>query len=168
MPVNTAPPLGPTPRAGSPRLYLREEELDAGLAMVFDAAAALKAASEPARIRHGLSWADARALSAARTPDTVLSMAARLAVAKQTLTKTLDGLEARGFLTRTPDPRDGRRRVIRQTDAGARVDLAVGDAMRARLANAYRAAGGDAVAGCDLVLQALGGAVPGRDGRAAG
>lgn len=155
MAVNTAPPLVTSQRPGSPRLYLRGSELDAGIDAVFDAAAALKACAEPARLRMDLSWADVRALGAARRPDTVLALASRLSVAKQTLTKTLDGLQARGFVTRTPDPRDRRRRMVALTEAGSVVDAAMREAMRNRLASAYRAAGGEAVAGCDLVLQAL-------------
>jgi DNA-binding MarR family transcriptional regulator len=161
MAVNTAPPgLGSgsaAPRGGSPRLYLREDELDAGLAMIFDAAATLKSACEPARVRHGLSWADARALSSARTPQTVLALAARLSVAKQTLTKTLDGLERRGLIARLVDPDDRRRRMVSLTETGSAIENEIAAAMRARLANAYRTTGGEQVAGCDAVLLAVAG-----------
>jgi DNA-binding MarR family transcriptional regulator len=165
MAVNTASPStirqAGAQRAGGMRLYLREEELDAGLAMVFDAAASLKAAAEPDRRALDLSWADARALSAAaRAAETVLGLAARLAVTKQALAKTLAGLERRGLLERVADVRDGRRRVVRLTDAGQAAERALAAAMRARLANAYRSAGDEAVAGCDRVLRAVAGLRP--------
>jgi DNA-binding MarR family transcriptional regulator len=151
---NAAPP--PTSLFGSARLYLREDELDIGVANILDAASAIKRATEAKRHELGLSWADGRVLSACgRSPQPVLSLARRLAVTKQALAKTLDGLEKQGLILRDTDPRDARKRIVRLTPAGTRIEHELGALARTKLAAAYRMAGGDAVAGSDSVLRAL-------------
>ncbi len=49
-------------------------------------------------------------------------LAERLALHPSTLTGILGRLLAAGFLSRASDPRDGRRAVLRLTDAGRRLD----------------------------------------------
>lgn len=156
MTVNTNRPQAAAPTVAVSRLYLRDEELLAGLAALMDATAALKAASEPRRREFDLSWADLRALLAAAQGDqTIMDLAARLSVTKQALTKTIDGLEARRLVVRERDRRDGRRRLVRPTGAGEALLRDATQAMRARLGEAYRAVGGEAVAGSDQVLAAI-------------
>ena len=151
-PIRTPPtaPPGPT------RLYLRDEELVAGIAAFFDVEARLKAAGEAARVALDLTWSQVRALLAlAQAPDTVMGLAFRLSVTKQSLTRTLEELEARGLVVRTADPRDRRRRQTSLTPAGSQLLMGLTAPMRQTLAAAYRAAGGEAVAGCDRVVAAL-------------
>lgn len=141
---------------GPTRLYLRDEELVAGIAAFFDVEARLKAAGDPARAAHDLTWAQVRALLAlAQAPDSVMGLAFRLSVTKQALTRTLEELESRGLVARTADPRDRRRRQTTLTPAGSQLLMTLTAPMRQTLAGAYRAAGGEAVAGCDRVVAAL-------------
>jgi DNA-binding MarR family transcriptional regulator len=153
MALNPAPPAQMI--SGSPltRLYLREDELVAGIATLFEAAAALKTVGESQRGQADLSWAELRTLLAlARRGDTVMGLAHRLSVTKQALARTLEALESAGRIERRADPRDRRRRLTVLTHAGEALVAASTGAMRQRLAQAYRAAGGDSVAGSDRVL----------------
>ncbi|MFZ5586886.1 MAG: MarR family winged helix-turn-helix transcriptional regulator [Thermodesulfobacteriota bacterium] len=58
---------------------------------------------------------------------TVKSIAQRLEVAKSRVTKILEGMESRGLVSRTDDPRDGRVRLIGLTPEGRRRAQAVAD-----------------------------------------
>ncbi len=51
-------------------------------------------------------------------PHTVRSLALRLNVTKAVITRALDTLSRYRFITRTPDPRDKRSVIIRQTGPG--------------------------------------------------
>ncbi|MFN7498768.1 MAG: MarR family winged helix-turn-helix transcriptional regulator [Hyphomonadaceae bacterium] len=159
MTVNTLPNAfsrSSSPAAGGPRLYLREDELDLGVSLVFKAGDLLKAATEGQRQQHDLSWAEARCLcELLGHPLPVLKLAAELGISKQAILKTLDGLEGRAWLVRTEDSRDGRRKIVHLTSDGAAVATDLALAMRTRLAAAYRLAGSEAVAGCDKVLTTL-------------
>jgi DNA-binding MarR family transcriptional regulator len=159
MTVNTSRPNFSRPAPPSlsgQRLYLREEELDAGLAMIFDAGNAIKMATLSVCDSHGLNWTQARALAALlRLPRGVKDLSDSLGLTKQAAIKTAEELEVRGLVTRVQDAADGRRRTLNLTAKGDAIARDIASAMRATLARAYRAAGGDAVAGCDAVLGAL-------------
>lgn len=163
-PIRTVSPL-----PGPGRLYLREEELLAGVATLFEAAAVLKTASGPARTGSHLTWAELRVLMALSVAeDTVMGLAYRLSVTKQALTRNLDDLETRGLIRRTADRRDRRRRITGLTPHGLELLTGATAAMRQRLAQAYRSAGTEAVAGCDRVISALVGPGAGPAGPGAG
>jgi DNA-binding MarR family transcriptional regulator len=159
MTVNTLPNAlarSSSPAAGGPRLYLREDELDLGVSLIFKAGDLLKSATEEQRRIHQLSWAQARCLCELLGHALpVLKLAAELGLSKQAMLKTLDGLEARAWLNRTGDSRDGRRKIVHLSDQGSAVATELALAMRTRLAAAYRVAGSEAVAGCDKVLSTL-------------
>jgi DNA-binding MarR family transcriptional regulator len=159
MTVNTQRPnfLRPTPAPVSgQRLYLREDELDAGVAMVLEAGHALKAMTQAAREKHDLNWTEARALTALlRAKHGVLSLSTSLDITKQAAIKTAEALENRHLISRGDDPRDGRRKTLTLTVLGEEMARDLSTAMRALLAKAYRQAGGEAVAGCDAVLNAI-------------
>lgn len=159
MTVNTLPNAfarSSSPAAGGPRLYLREDELDLGVSLIFKAGDLLKAATQEQRQQHHVSWADVRCLcELLGNPLPVLKLAAELGLSKQAMLKTLDGLESRVWLSRTEDARDGRRKIVHLTAQGASVATEFALAMRTLLAGAYRVAGSEAVAGCDKVLSAL-------------
>ena len=61
---------------------------------------------------------------------TVKSIAQRLEVAKSRVTKILEGLEARGMVSRTDDPQDGRIRLISLTAEGRRRAQAAAEFVR--------------------------------------
>ncbi|HEX5205526.1 MarR family winged helix-turn-helix transcriptional regulator [Paractinoplanes rhizophilus] len=52
-------------------------------------------------------------------PATATELAAAERVRPQSMTATLAAIEQHGYLTRTPDPHDGRRQLISLSDAGA-------------------------------------------------
>ena len=159
MTVNTQRPNFLRPAAApvsGQRLYLREDELDAGLAMILEAGHVLKAHTLGEREKHGLNWTQARALTTIlQAPQGVLAVSIRLDITKQSAIKTIEELEQRNLVTRGNDPHDGRRRTINLTPTGETIARELSTAMRSLLAKAYRQAGGDAVAGCDAVLTAI-------------
>lgn len=81
----------------------------------------LAAAERPILDAHGLSMWDYVALShLARAPaGTQLELAQAIRYDKTRLIALLDGLEAGGLITRTPDPADRRAKVVELTAAGA-------------------------------------------------
>jgi DNA-binding MarR family transcriptional regulator len=138
------------------RLYLREEELDSGVARFLDSATVMKDATLEVRTKHDLTWTGAHMLATlVRAPTGVAALASRLGVTKQSAIKTAGDLAGRGLLTRHTDSRDGRRRPLTLTQSGHDIAREIASAMRALLANAYRQAGGEAVSGSDAVLAAL-------------
>jgi DNA-binding MarR family transcriptional regulator len=166
MTVNTPRPnfsRQAPPSLSGQRLYLREEELDAGLALIFAANNAIKTATVLVCETNNLNWTQARTLATLlRIPLGVKDLSDSLGVTKQAAIKTAEDLEGRGLITRSLDSKDGRRRMLNLTTTGETMARHVANAMRATLGHAYRAAGGDAVAGCDAVLSALKGVKPAR------
>ncbi len=70
------------------------------------------------------------------TTTRVSDLAERLRIAPRSATEVADGLEARGFITRTPDPQD-RRAVLLQATVAGRGILAEIDAARAADARTF-------------------------------
>jgi len=65
---------------------------------------------------------------------TAAEVGRRLGVSKQAAGKTIDRLEALGYVSRTADPGDARRRTVRVTDRGRevlRLSATIFDALRA-------------------------------------
>ncbi len=159
MAVNISNPNSPRTIQGlssGQRLYLREDELDLGLEMVFSAGLALKAATIETRAKHMLSWTQARALTALlRVPQGVMALTKLLDVTKQAAIKTAQELQHRGLVEHQNDLCDGRRRTLILTDAGELIARELAADLRSILASAYRKAGGESVAGCDAVLAAI-------------
>jgi len=138
------------------RLFLREDELQFGLAAIFEVAAVLKNMCADDCNNAQINWAEAKAIIAiGAKADTVLNLAKRMAVTKQAFTKTLRNLEKRQILARIDDSRDRRRKVISLTELGREVERELGNAMRGVLAEAYRNVGADAVFGSDQVLWSI-------------
>ncbi len=156
MPVNQAhPPSGAA--AAEYRLYLKEEELDRAVDLVFAAARAFwRSASGPLAERE-LGPAHYRALAAARRLDAqpVSVLQARLGVRKQSLARVLAELEEAGLIIRAPAMQDRRQRLVSLTEAGREAEQAATAALRERLAAVFRAAGAEAVAGARLVWAGL-------------
>ena len=141
------------------RLFLREEELQFGLASLFEAMGVLKGACDEARLNNNLSWAEVKTLlSVSAKADSVLNLGIRLAVTKQALTKTLRELEKKQLLQRIEDRRDKRRKIISITKNGRELLQTVITPMRKLLARSYKNAGADKVLGFDQVLWAIIGA----------
>ncbi|MCU0882328.1 MAG: MarR family transcriptional regulator [Hyphomonadaceae bacterium] len=143
----------PTPTGAAPRLYLRDDELLKGLAALWDAGTVLRQLGESLRRDAGLTAADVSALIAIGVREQPVSLlASRLGVTAPTLSRTLDGLEARGLAVREALTADRRQLVPVLTTAGRAMLDRLTAPMRQRLAHAYREAGGEAVTGSDTVL----------------
>jgi len=74
---------------------------------------------------------------------------------KQSLSRLLKELTAKGLITQTQDEGDRRQRLLELTPEGRDLDQRLSDILRRRLAIAYRAAGAEAVAGYHQVLEGL-------------
>ncbi|MFJ8883432.1 MarR family winged helix-turn-helix transcriptional regulator [Streptomyces sp. NPDC102402] len=72
-------------------------------------------------------------------PATTAALARAELVRPQSMRLTLGALESQGFVTRAPDPRDGRKSVVSATEAGSATLAAVRAAKRSWLAEAIAA-----------------------------
>lgn len=154
MPVNQ-----PRPAAGAVegRLYLKEDELDRAVDLVFAASRRFWRSAEDALAAHDLGPAHYRALAAIRREEglAVSDLQARLGVRKQSLARVLGELEKAGLIQRAPGREDRRQRLLTLTDTGREAERDASAALRERLAQVFRAAGADAVSGARAVLAAL-------------
>ena len=85
----------------------------------------------------------------------MVELLTRMRVAKQTLSRLLKELLAKGLIARRPNVRDRRQRLLELTHEGRELEEALHGRLRRRLARAYRAAGAEAVAGHHQVLLGL-------------
>lgn len=156
MPVNPKP-LAPRPPPIEGRLYLREDELDRAAELLFLAARRFWRAAEGPLAASDLGSAHYRALAAIRRgePLPVKALLDRLEVRKQSLARVLKDLEAAGLIERRKGDRDRRERLLVLTELGREAERTASAALRERLAQVFRAAGADAVAGARSVLLAL-------------
>ena len=138
-------------------LFLRDEELTWGIELLD--AAYRSVVEEPDRelLRRGLGRNHRWILYlVGRHPGTTMvELLTRMRVAKQTLSRLLNDLVARGLIARQPNPRDRRQRLLELTREGRDLEEALHGRLRRRLARAYRAAGAEAVAGHHQVLLGL-------------
>ncbi len=151
MPVNQSRP----PTEG--RLYLKEDELDRAVDLVFAATRRFWKSAEEALANHDLGPAHYRALAAIRREEglAVSDLQTRLGVRKQSLARVLGELEKEGLIRRDPGLEDRRQRLLTLTQEGRDAERDASAALRERLAQVFRAAGADAVTGARAVLTAL-------------
>ena len=144
-------------RAGASPLFLRDEDLRQGLDLLFLAGRDLAAAADAALEREGLGRAHHRALYfIGRNPGlSVSELMAILGITKQSLGRVLKDLFARALAAQTVGTDDRRERRLALTEKGQALELALTAPPRALMANAYRAAGAEAVAGFRTVLGGL-------------
>jgi DNA-binding MarR family transcriptional regulator len=107
--------------------------------------------------RQGMGRAHHRALYfVARKPDlTVSELLSLLAITKQSLGRVLTELGARGLVETRTGERDRRQRLLRLTEAGAKLEHELFEAARQKMAAAYARAGQQAVSGYWSVLEGL-------------
>ncbi len=153
MPVNQ-----PRPDLGADaRLYLKEEELDRAVDLVFAASRRFWRHAEGPLAAYDLGPAHYRALAAIRRREglAVSALQDHLGVRKQSLARVLSELEEAGLIARAPAAADKRQRLLTLTPAGRDAERAASAALRERIAQVFRAAGAEAVSGARLVLSAL-------------
>lgn len=153
MPVNQ-----PRPDLGADaRLYLKEDELDRAVDLVFAAARRFWRHAEAPLAAQDLGPAHYRALAAIRRQEglPVSALQEQLGVRKQSLARVLSELERAGMIARAPGAADRRQRLLTLTPSGRDAERAASAALRERIAQVFRASGADAVAGARIVLAAL-------------
>jgi DNA-binding MarR family transcriptional regulator len=144
-------------KASAPLLYLREEELTAGVELFFFASRDVGRALDGVLQRSGLGRAHGRAIHfIARHPGMPVSdLLGILGITKQSLGRVLKDLQARDLLVQSVGQRDRRQRLLFLTGKGQAVAADLSGLQRARFAGAFRSAGPEAVAGFRQVLAGL-------------
>jgi DNA-binding MarR family transcriptional regulator len=158
MSVNvTQPKPAAAPLTAPNPLFLRDEELSRGLDLLDLAYRALISESERRLASAQLGRHHQRlihligrepGITMARLLDVVL-------LSKQSVSRLLQDLEARGLIVREADPRDRRQRRLMLSAEGRSLNEQLSARLHRRLAGAYRAAGAEAVAGYHKVLLGL-------------
>ena len=161
MPVNR-PHQAPVPPASAPaaadgRLYLRDQDLNEGAAIIRAAARRLAQLVEMAGAGANLSGPELEILQEVfdRGPMDVGDLRGRLSAPKQSLARNLNQLEARHLISRETDPNDRRRRLVTLTSEGSTFSSEATERRRAALRQAFLGAGPDAVNGARRVLSEL-------------
>ena len=145
------------PQSFDPRLFLRDEELDYGIALVLAGERTLIRQAGELALENGLPALASRTLIALRFEPglTVSVMRAQMGATVPTFARIIADLGTRGLIERRKSERDGRARTLFLTTDGKRLTDPAAIAMRDALRDAYRKAGATAVAGARSVLEAL-------------
>lgn len=142
---------------GEGLLYLTDEQLKKGIEAMFFAYRGFTA--DPDRILENYDYGRAhhRAIHfVRRSPGTtVTNLLAMLGVTKQSLNRVLRTLVEDGLVEARIGARDKRERNLYLTDKGERLEEELSAAQRARMREAYRRAGPEAVQGFRMVLEAI-------------
>ncbi len=152
--VNLNPPRRP---GFDPRLFLRDEELDYGIALILQSQRALNR-----HLRELTEFLEqpplaAKILIALRFQPglTVSALREELGATVPTFARIIGMLGKTGYLDRKRTGKDGRERELALTQLGLRATDPAVIAMRNAMRGAYRKAGSGAVAGTRSVLEAL-------------
>ncbi|RME62292.1 MAG: MarR family transcriptional regulator [Alphaproteobacteria bacterium] len=137
-----------------PTLFLREDELRRAVELLFFAYRDFTAEADAVLARHGLGRAHHRALHfIGRQPGiTVGDLLKILKITKQSLSRVLNTLVAQGYVVAAIGKADRRQRQLSLTAKGSALLADVQALQHARIADAYRQAGPQAVAGFWKVL----------------
>ena len=138
-------------------LFLRDEELTRGIELLDAAYRSLIAEPDRQLGSRGLGRNHRWLLHlVGRHPGTTMvELLSRTHLSKQTLSRLLGELVAKGLIERRANARDRRQRLLQLTIAGRELEEVLNGRLRRRLARAYRGAGADAVAGHHQVLLGL-------------
>ena len=138
-------------------LYLTDEQLRQGIEAMYFAYRGFTA--DPDRILGTMAYGRAhhRAVHFInRAPGTtVTNLLAILGVTKQSLNRVMRTLIEDGLVESRVGPTDRRERNLYLTEAGEALENRLSDAQRARMRDAFREAGPEAVAGFRRVLEAM-------------
>ena len=145
------------PAGGENLLFLTDEQLRKGIEAMFFAYRGFTA--DPDRILEakGYGRAHHRAVHFIhRSPGTTVNnLLSILGVTKQSLNRVLRTLIEDGLVESKVGIRDKRERHLTLTESGLALEQQLSDAQRARMRDAYRKAGPDAVVGVRQVLEAM-------------
>ena len=137
--------------------FLNDDELIRGIEMLFYAYRDFTSDPDEILKAYGFGRAHHRVVHfVGRNPGmTVTELLAILKVTKQSLSRVLSQLVARGFVAQQQGSRDRRQRLLSLTDRGQTLFSELSGPQKARVAKAYREAGAEAVAGYRKVLTDL-------------
>ena len=140
-----------------PRLFLRDEELDRGVALILSGERILSAAAESGRRTAALNKTELQAILAIRAAPglSVTDLRDRLGTTTPTMARVLGKLDTRGLIRRKKSGQDGRKRKLELSLTGKAISDPIAEAMRNSLRAAYRSAGSENVSGARVVLEAL-------------
>ncbi|RMB11766.1 MarR family winged helix-turn-helix transcriptional regulator [Eilatimonas milleporae] len=139
-------------------LYLREEEIRRGIELLYFAYRDFTKDPDDMLAERGFGRAHHRVLYfIGRNPGTpVTGLLTILRITKQSLSRVLGQLVEEGYVRQETGTRDRRQRLLYLTDAGAKLEQQLFEKQRARVAQAYKAAGPDSVAGFwDVLLNII-------------
>ena len=139
---------------GVDQLALREEEVRHGIELLFFAYRDFTAEPDAILAQLGFGRAHHRVVHfVGRHPQmTVGGLLGILRNTKQSLNRVLGQLVRQGFIIQHRGAQDRRQRLLELTDAGRELERRLSAPQRARVAGAYRKAGGQAVEGFRKVL----------------
>jgi DNA-binding MarR family transcriptional regulator len=145
-------------------LFLRDEEIRRGIERLFSGYSNLVRSADQKLEAAGIGRAHQRALYfIARHPGlTVTDLLGLLAITKQSLSRVLAELQARGLVLSEPGKVDRRQRLLSLSATGTALERELFETLRAGMADAYARAGQDAVTGFWAVLNGL---IPAADQR---
>ena len=143
--------------SGQNLLFLTDDQLRKGIEAMFFAYRGFTADPDRILAQKGYGRAHHRAIHFIhRAPGTTVNnLLALLGVTKQSLNRVLRTLSQDGLVAAEVGRRDRRERHLYLTTEGEALERALSDAQRARMRDAYRQAGPEAVAGFRLVLEAM-------------
>lgn len=135
-------------------LYLREEELRRGVELLYFAYRDFTSDPDEILAEKGLGRAHHRVLYfVGRTPGTTVSgLLKLLRITKQSLSRVLGQLVEEGYIIQKEGTEDRRQRLLYLTDKGDAFEKELFSTQRQRVAQAYKTAGPEAVAGFWEVL----------------
>jgi DNA-binding MarR family transcriptional regulator len=135
----------------------REDMVRDGIELLFFAYRDFTAEPDAILARYGFGRAHHRVIHfVGRHPRiTVSELLGILRITKQSLSRVLGELVQRGLVVQRPGAHDRRQRLLELTPEGRALEREVSAPQRARVAEAYRRAGGAAVEGFRNVLLAI-------------
>lgn len=138
-------------------LFLRDEELRAGIELLFYAYRDFTGEPDAMLAKEDLGRAHHRVIYfVGRYPGiTVSELLTVLNITKQSLSRVLSRLLRDSYVEQRPGRDDRRKRLLFLTDRGADLERKLTANQRARIARAYREAGADAVDGFKKVMQGI-------------
>ncbi len=144
-------------QGGESLLFLTDAQLRRGIEAMFFAYRGFTADPDRILARHGYGRAHHRAVHFInRWPGTTVNnLLAILGVTKQSLNRVLRTLIEDGLVESRVGHRDRRERHLSLTEPGRALERELSDAQTARMRDAFRRAGPDAVAGFRRVLEEM-------------
>lgn len=138
-------------------LFLREDELRQGIELLFYAYRDFTRGPDEILEQYGFGRAHHRALHfiGGHPGITVAELLGILRITKQSLARVLSALIAQDFVRQQQGTRDRRQRQLFLTEKGRGLERRIAALQQSKVAQAYRDAGAEAVAGYRKVLSGL-------------